>query len=181
MLAFEVRGGQVEFDVLAEIAAQDSVAGYRDDGLLDPVLAEQRGGHTHVVAAVHELAPAVLGADDTVAGQCLGERGAPLLAVEEQQLGLGLLEKNDPFDGARLEADLVVARLQHHEHSQGMAPKDRDEQLADALVVPLVAPLEVGKLYVAAGGPLQVLGQFVQRRLETHVINLHRRPAVSWR
>lgn len=49
-----------------------------------------------------------------------------------------------------------------------MAAQDGHEQCADPLVLPLVAALEVGKLDLAAGRPVEVLGELVERRLEPH-------------
>ena len=77
---------QVEVDVLAEVGADDAVAGDRDDGLVDPARIARAPFACGPVAPVKQLAAAVLRGDDAVAAERLSQGGEPLLPVEKQEL-----------------------------------------------------------------------------------------------
>lgn len=72
------------------------------------------------------------------------------------------------LDRAWFEPNLVVADPKQHYNTKWMPAQDRDRQRPYALVLPFAAALEVQKLDLATGRPLQVLAQLVERSLKPH-------------
>ncbi len=130
----------------SEALALDSILGQRQHDLLARVDAVGARLNVDEVATSHLLAARVHRVDDASAVEALEQRGEPLLAVEQERIGVVEVCGSHPGDGRWLKADEVPTRLQRHDDAQRVTPEYRDEQLDDAFVVPLVRPLEVRQL-----------------------------------
>src|SRR5699024_342720 len=105
---------------------------------------------------------------DSVSAECLAEGGEPLLAVQDQELGLRRRVGGRRLDRFGFEVDALAPGRQEKEHAHRVTVRHGDDQLAYALVVPHVAALEVRQLDLAGSGSGDQLGELVLRCLESH-------------
>ncbi len=114
LLALLVVVGQIEHDFLVEVRTDHPIPGDRDHRLVHTILIAEGGLHMHQIPAVEELAATVLGRDDTVPTQRLGQRRQSLLTVEQEKLCGRPGCEIHAFEGTRLEANLTVTGLEQH-------------------------------------------------------------------
>ena len=150
-----------------EVGAHDAVFVDREHGFHRHRLRSHGGAHVHEESTADRPAQVIHRAHLAAVSERLVERGEPLLAVQQQKAWRHTA-RLDPFEGARPEPLLGLARVQREKGTDGVPAKYRGEQGADSVNVPHVIALKIRQLQLGLFRAGKEIRQRVARRGETH-------------